>query len=75
MSKFQIIFDGYLEPDEYDSYNEALEAADEMASNFALGDAILREIESPEDYAMNDGDGSYVIIEVDDNGNEIDRYY
>lgn len=74
MSKFKIIFDGYLEPDEYDSYDEALEAADEMASNFQLGDALLHEIEDPEDYTMNDGDGSYVIIEVDENGVEIDRY-
>jgi hypothetical protein len=74
MSKFKIIFDGYLEPDEYDSCDEALEAADEMASNFQLGDTILREIEDPEDYDMNDGNGSYVIIEVDKNGVEIDRY-
>ena len=74
MSKFKIIFDGYEEPDEYDSYDEALEAADEMASNFAIGAQILYEM-NPGDYAEeNDGDGSYVIIEVDENGTEIDRY-
>ncbi len=74
MSKFKIIFDGFEEPEEYDTYDEAEAAADEMASNFQLGDSILREIEDPEDYAMNDGNGSYVIIEVDENGVEIDRY-
>ena len=74
MSKFKIIFDDYLEPDEYDTYDEAEEAADEMASNFRLGESILREI-NPDDYdEENDGDGSYVIIEVDENGVEIDRY-
>ena len=72
MSKFKIIFDGYEEPDEYDSYDEALEAADVMASNFQLGDTILREIEA-DDY-IEDGDDSYIIIEVDENGIEIDRY-
>ena len=72
MSKFKIIFDGYEEPDEYDSYDEALEAADIMASNFQLGDTIIREIEG-DDY-VEDGDGSYIIIEVDENGTEIDRY-
>lgn len=72
MSKFKIIFDGYEEPKEYDSYDEALEAADEMASNFQLGDTILREIEGDE--YVEDGDGSYIIIEVDDDGTEIDRY-
>ena len=74
MSKFKIIFDGYLEPDDYDTYDEAEEAADEMASNFRLGESILREM-NPDDYEdENDGDGSYVIIEVDENGIEIDRY-
>lgn len=74
MSKFKIIFDGYEEPDEYDSYDEALEVADEMASNFQLGETLLREMD-PDDYDNeNDGDGSYVIIEVDDDGLEIDRY-
>lgn len=72
MSKFKIIFDGYEEPDEYDSYDEALEAADVMASDFQLGDSIFREIERDE--YDPDGDGSYVIIEVDENGIEIDRY-
>ena len=72
MSKFKIIFDGYEEPEEYDSYDEAQEAADEMASNFQLGDAILREIEGDE--YSEDGDGSYIIIEVDENGTEIDRW-
>ena len=72
MPKFKIIFDGFEEPDEYDSYDEALEAADTMASNFQLGDTILRELEG-DDY-VEDGDGSYIIIEVDDNGSEIDRY-
>lgn len=74
MSKFKIIFDGYLEPDEYDTYDEAEEAADKMASNFRLGESILREM-NPDDYdEENDGDGSYIIIEVDENGIEIDRY-
>ena len=74
MSKFRIIFDGYEEPEEYDTYDEAEEAADEMASNFRLGESILREM-NPDDYdEENDGDGSYVIIEVDENGLEIDRY-
>lgn len=72
MSKFKIIFDSYEEPEEYDTYDEALEAADIMASNFQLGDAIFREIEGDE--YEEDGDGSYVIIEVDENGIEIDRY-
>lgn len=72
MSKFKIIFDGYEEPEEYDSYDEALEAADTMASNFQLGDEIFKEIEGDE--YEPDGDGSYVIIEVDENGIEIDRY-
>ena len=31
MSKFKIIFDGYEELEEYDSYDEALEAADELS--------------------------------------------
>ena len=74
MSKFKIIFDGYEEPEEYDTYDEAEEAADEMASNFRLGETILREM-NPYDYEdENDGDGSYVIIEVDEYGIEIDRY-
>ena len=72
MPKFKIIFDGYEEPEEYDTYDEALEAADTMTSNFQLGDTILRELEG-DDY-VEDGDGSYIIIEVDDNGIEIDRY-
>ncbi len=72
MSKFKIIFDGYEEPEEYDTYDEALEAADVMASDFQLGDTILREIERDE--YEEDGDGSYVIIEVDEFGIEIDRY-
>ena len=72
MSKFKIIFDGYEEPEEYNSYDEALEAADVMASNFQLGDTILRELEA--DNYIKDGDGSYIIIEVDENGIEIDRY-
>lgn len=72
MSKFKIIFDGYEEPEEYNSYDEALEAADDMSSNFQLGDIILRELDG-EEYE-EDGDGSYIIIEVDENGLEIDRY-
>lgn len=73
MSKFKIIFSGYEEPDEYDSYDEALEAADEMVSNFQLGASILSEM-NPGDYTEEDDDCSYVIIEVDENGIEIDRY-
>ena len=73
MSKFKIIFSGYEEPDEYDSYDEALEAADEMVSNFQLGASILSEM-NPGDYTEEDDDCSYVIIEVDENGVEIDRY-
>ena len=73
MSKFKIIFAGYEEPDEYDSYEEALEVADEMVSNFELGASILYEM-NPGDYEEEDDDCSYVIIEVDDDGNEIDRY-
>lgn len=72
MSKFKIIFDGYEEPEEYDTYNEALEAADVMASNFQLGDIIFRELEGDE--YVKDSDGSYIIIEVDEDGTEIDRY-
>lgn len=73
MSKFKIIFSGYEEPDEYDSYDEALEAADEMVSNFQLGASILSEM-NPGDYTEEDDDCSYIIIEVDENGIEIDRY-
>lgn len=73
MSKFKIIFSGYEEPDEYDSYDEALEVADEMVSNFQLGASILSEM-NPGDYTEEDDDCSYVIIEVDENGVEIDRY-
>ena len=73
MSKFKIIFSGYEEPDEYDSYDEALEVADEMVSNFQLGASILSEM-NPGDYTEEDDDYSYVIIEVDENGIEIDRY-
>ena len=74
MHKFKIIFDGYEEPEEYDTYDEAEAAADEMTSNFRLGESILRET-NPDDYEEeNDGDGSYVIIEVNENGIEIDRY-
>lgn len=73
MSKFKIIFSGYEEPDEYDSYDEALEAADEMVSNFQLSASILSEM-NPGDYTEEDDDCSYVIIEVDENGIEIDRY-
>lgn len=73
MSAFKIIFSGYEEPDEYDSYDEALEAADEMVSNFQLGASILSEM-NPGDYTEEDDDCSYVIIEVDENGIEIDRY-
>ena len=73
MSKFKIIFSGYEEPDEYDSYDEALEVADEMVSNFQLGASILSEM-NPGDYTEEDDDCSYVIIEVDENGIEIDRY-
>lgn len=73
MSKFKIIFSGYEEPDEYDSHDEALEAADEMVSNFQIGASILYEM-NPGDYAEEDDDCSYVIIEVDENGIEIDRY-
>lgn len=74
MPKFKIIFDGFEEPEEYDTYDEAEEAADIMASNFQLGASILREM-NPDDYEEeNDGDGSYIIIEVDDDGTEIDRY-
>lgn len=66
MSKFKIIFDGYEEPEEYGTYDEALEAADVMASNFQLGASILYEM-NPGDYLEeNDGDGSYEIIEIDD---------
>lgn len=66
MSKFKIIFDGYEEPEEYNTYDEALEAADVMASNFQLGASILYEM-NPGDYLEeNDGDGSYEIIEIDD---------
>lgn len=72
MSKFKIIFDGYEEPEEYDTYDEALEAADVMASDFQLGESILKEIERDE--YEEDGNGSYVIIEVDEFGIEIDRY-
>jgi len=73
MSKFKIIFDGYEEQEEYDSYDEALEAADEMVSNFQLGASILSEM-NPGDYTEEDDDCSYIIIEVDENGIEIDRY-
>lgn len=73
MSKFKIIFSGYEEPDEYDSYDEALEVADEMVSNFQLGASILSEM-NPGDYTEEDDDCSYVIIEVNENGIEIDRY-
>lgn len=72
MSKFKIIFDGYEEPEEYNTYDEALEAADVMASNFQLGESILKEIERDE--YEEDGNGSYVIIEVNEFGIEIDRY-
>ena len=74
MSKFRIIFDGYLEPEEYDSYDEALNAAETMADNFATGAAILYEMNPGDYFEENDGDGSYVIIEVDEYGIEIDRY-
>lgn len=72
MCPYKIIFDDYEEPEEYDTLEEAEEAADIMASNFQLGDAILRELEA-DDY-VEDGDGSYEIIEVDENGTEINRY-
>ena len=74
MSPFKIIFDGYEEPEEYDTYDEAEEAADTMVSNFRLGESLLREMDPDEYEEENDGDGSYTIIEVDDFGNEIDRY-
>ena len=74
MSIYRIIFDGYLEQEKYNSYEEALEAADEMSSNFQLGASILYEM-NPGDYKEeNDGNGSYIIIETDENGNELDRY-
>lgn len=66
MSKYKIIFDGYEEDDEYDTYEEAEEAAEVMASNFAQGSIDLY-LSNPGDYLEeNDGDGSYEIIEVDD---------
>ena len=74
MSPFMIIFDGYKEPDEYDTYDEALAVADEMVSNASLGSEILYGM-NPGDFAEeNDGESSYEIIEVDEFGNEIDRY-
>lgn len=74
MSKFKIIFDGYEEPEEYDTYDEALEAADVMASDFQTGAADLYNMNHGDYIEEADGDGSYVIIEVDDYGIEIDRY-
>ena len=75
MSKFKIIFDGYEEPEEYNTCDEALDAADTMASNFQTGAELLYE-SNPGDYVEESaGDGSYVIIEVDEYGCEIDRYY
>lgn len=75
MSKYQIEYEGYLEPDEYDTEDEAIAAADEMVSNSMFGAGII--------YASNPGDaweensdytGEYWIVKVDEYGNEIDRF-
>ena len=66
MPKYKIIFDGYEEDDEYDTYEEAEEAAEVMASNFAQGSIDLY-LSNPGDYLEErSGDGLYEIIEVDD---------
>ena len=70
MHKYKIEFDGYLEPEEYDSEDEAIEAADEMVSNSNIGAAIFSQpgIDEIEDV------GDYWIVEIDECGIEVDRY-
>lgn len=71
MSKYKIEYEGYLEPDIYDTEDEAIDAADEMASNSLQGAIDLIHRGEPN---INDQLGSYWIVVVDDNENEIDRF-
>ena len=75
MSKYQIELDGYLYPDEYDTEDEAIEAADEMASDITTGAGIFA-FSNPGDAAEENADstGDYWIVEVDEYGIEIDRF-
>ena len=75
MSKYMIEYEGYLEPDVYDTAEEAIEAADEMASNSRQGliDLINRGDDDDDDEDEEEL-GSYWIIEVDENLIEIDRF-
>ena len=61
---FGINFDGIDYGDRYNSYEEALEAADEMASAYNQGSVDLYN-ENPGDYPEESGDntGSYEIFE------------
>ncbi len=62
---YKIIFDGIEEDELYETYEEAQEAADEMASNASLGFSLLF-MANPGDYE-EESDGNtcdYEIIEV-----------
>lgn len=75
MSKFKIEYEGYLEDEEYDTEDEAIEAADEMASNSMTGAGIFAMSNPGDSWEENsDCTGEYWIVKVDNYGNEIDRF-
>lgn len=60
---YKIIFDGYEYEDEYDTYDEAYEAALEMKSAFNQGSIDLY-LMNPGDYEEEaDGNGDFKIVE------------
>lgn len=75
MSKYQVEFAGYLYPDEYDTEEEAIDAADEMASSASLGAELLAQSNPGDAEEENAGFSTeYYIVEIDEYGNEIDRF-
>lgn len=46
---YKVCFDGEVEDEEYDSYSDAVFAADELSSSYHLGGEIL-EMSNPGDY-------------------------
>ena len=64
---FKIVFDGYMDDDKYDTYEEAEEAAYTMVDEFNAGASNLYN-SNPGDYLEEAGDETcdFEIIEVED---------
>lgn len=75
--KFIVLVNGRNESgDEYDSYDDALNAANELKEGAIAGYDDLMLMGDADDSEIFDPDSfEYEIVELDEHGNEVNRYY